>query len=167
MHLTTCDARMQYSYNNNLKMNLAAIYFKGHANPIAKGMYRSLATNTCRLIVELVAKTPMATNFAIIFSTSNDFLANYLFYNGEGEKEMLRGMYLSKSWITCSYEIHCANSCVFVNVFLGFEFGGDGRDAFIQFVGNLSRTMYNKWLQMSRKQGNNLFEATCNDKICT
>ena len=30
---------------------------------------------------------------------------------------------------------------------------------------NLSKTMYNKWLQMSGKRGNNLFEATCDDSI--
>jgi len=31
------------------------------------------------------------TNLAIVLSTSEDFLCNYLFYNGEGEKEMLKG----------------------------------------------------------------------------
>ena len=30
---------------------------------------------------------------------------------------------------------------------------------------NLSETVYNKWLQMSGKQANNLFDATCNDSI--
>ena len=30
---------------------------------------------------------------------------------------------------------------------------------------NLSETMHNKWLQMSGKQGNNLFDATCDDSI--
>ena len=30
---------------------------------------------------------------------------------------------------------------------------------------NLSETVHNKWLQMSRKQGNNLFDATCDDSI--
>ena len=30
---------------------------------------------------------------------------------------------------------------------------------------NLSETMHNKWLQMSGKRGNNLFDATCDDSI--
>ena len=30
---------------------------------------------------------------------------------------------------------------------------------------NLSETVYNKWLQMSGKRGNNLFDATCDDSI--
>ena len=30
---------------------------------------------------------------------------------------------------------------------------------------NLSETVHNKWLQMSGKQGNNLFDATCDDSI--
>ena len=31
---------------------------------------------------------------------------------------------------------------------------------------NLSETVHNKWLQMSKKQANNLFDATCDDSIC-
>ena len=31
---------------------------------------------------------------------------------------------------------------------------------------NLSETVHNKWLQMSGKQANNLFDATCDDNIC-
>ena len=30
---------------------------------------------------------------------------------------------------------------------------------------NLSETVHNKWLQMSGKRGNNLFDATCDDSI--
>ena len=30
---------------------------------------------------------------------------------------------------------------------------------------NLSETVHNKWLQMSRKRANNLFDATCDDSI--
>jgi hypothetical protein len=30
---------------------------------------------------------------------------------------------------------------------------------------NLSETAYNKWLQQSGNRGNDLFAATCNDKI--
>ena len=30
---------------------------------------------------------------------------------------------------------------------------------------NLSETVHNKWLQMSRNRGNNLFDATCDDSI--
>ena len=30
---------------------------------------------------------------------------------------------------------------------------------------NLSETVHNKWLQMSGKQGNNLYDATCDDSI--
>jgi hypothetical protein len=38
-----------------------------------------------------VAKTPTAMNSPIALSASKDFLKKYLFHNGEGEKEMLRG----------------------------------------------------------------------------
>ena len=31
---------------------------------------------------------------------------------------------------------------------------------------NLSETVHNKWLQMSRNRRNNLFDATSNDSIC-
>jgi len=44
----------------------------------------------CGLIVEQVAKTPTATNSTIALSTSKDFLTNYLFYNGEEKKQMLK-----------------------------------------------------------------------------
>jgi len=38
-----------------------------------------------------MSKTPAATNSAITLSANKDFLIAYLFHNGEGEKEMLRG----------------------------------------------------------------------------
>jgi len=36
----------------------------------------------------------MATNSAIALSTSKEFFPNYLFFNGEEEKEMLKGQEL-------------------------------------------------------------------------
>ena len=45
--------------------------------------------------------------------------------------------------------------------FVEIEFGGDGGLAIVQFI----QTVHNKWLQMSQKRGNNLFDATCDDSI--
>jgi len=83
-----------------MKMIRIAIYSKSYTNPSAKGIYRSSTMNISRLIAEQVAKIPMATNFATIFSAlSKDFLTNYLSkYNGEGPKEMFkRGGYSKRS----------------------------------------------------------------------
>jgi len=38
----------------------------------------------------------IATHFATALSISKEFLMNYLFYNGEGEKEMLKGQELEE-----------------------------------------------------------------------
>ena len=38
-----------------------------------------------------MAKIPTASNSAIVFSASKDFLTTYLFHNKEGNKEMLKG----------------------------------------------------------------------------
>jgi hypothetical protein len=54
-------------------------------------MYRDFTKTICGLIAEQVDKTPKALNFAIALFASKDFLMNYLFHNGEGEKEMLKG----------------------------------------------------------------------------
>jgi hypothetical protein len=54
-------------------------------------MYRDSTEKICELIGEQVAKTPTTTNSAIALSASKDFLTTYLFYNGEGKKEMLKG----------------------------------------------------------------------------
>jgi len=70
-------------------MTRAAIHFGNHTHPIAKGMYRDSAKEISGLIAEEVAKTSMATNSAIVLSTSKEFLMNYLFPNREGDKEML------------------------------------------------------------------------------
>jgi len=71
-------------------MSRATIHFGEHAHPVAKGMYRDSTQENCGLIANQVAKTPSATNSAIALSASKDFLTNYLFHNGEGEKEMLK-----------------------------------------------------------------------------
>jgi len=77
-------------------MTRAAIHFGDQNHPMAKGMYRNSTRKICRLIAEQVAKTPMATNSTIALSTSKNFLIDYLFHNGEGEKEMLRGAELEE-----------------------------------------------------------------------
>jgi len=85
-------------------MTRAAIHYGDHNHPMAIGMYRDSMVKICRLIAEQVAKTPMATNSAIALCTSKDFLIDYLFYNGEEEKEMLRGEELEEvmDWIASS-----------------------------------------------------------------
>jgi len=85
------DTRIYYFYTNNPKISRAAIHFGEHLHPIAKSMYRDSTQEICRLIVEQVAKTSTTTNSAIALSASKDFLSNYLFYNGEEEKEILKG----------------------------------------------------------------------------
>jgi len=72
-------------------MNRSAIHFGEHSHQVAKGMYRDSAKEIHKFIAEQVSKTVAATNSAIALSTSKDFLTAYLFHNGEGEKEMLRG----------------------------------------------------------------------------
>jgi len=72
-------------------MSRATIHFGEHAHPVAKGMYRDSAVQIRGLLAEQVAKNPTATNSAIALSAGKDFLTNYLFHTGEGEKEMLKG----------------------------------------------------------------------------
>ena len=90
MCLAACKARIYFVYTDNIEMTRVAIHFGEHGHPVAKGMYRDSTEMICRLIVEQVAKTPMATNSAITFSASKDFLASYLFHDKEGEKELLK-----------------------------------------------------------------------------
>jgi len=90
MCLNTCEAKIYCSYSNNPKMSRATIHFGVYAHPVAKSMSRDSTEEISRLIAEQVAKTPKATNFAIVLFVSKDFLMNYLFDNGEGEKEMLK-----------------------------------------------------------------------------
>lgn len=71
-------------------MTRAAIHFSKHAHPIAKGMYRDSIGEISGLIKEQVGRTSTTTNLAIALSASKDFLSNYLFHNGEGEKKMLK-----------------------------------------------------------------------------
>ena len=88
--LATCKARIYFAYSDNPEMTRAAIHLGGHGHPIARGMYRDSAEVICRLIAEQVEKTPTATNSTITLSASKDFLGQYLFHNGEGEKKMLK-----------------------------------------------------------------------------
>jgi len=81
--LSTCDARIYYSYTDNPKMNRVAIHFGEHLHLVAKGMYRDSTQEICRFIAKQVAKTPTTTNLAIALSASKDFLSNYLFHNRE------------------------------------------------------------------------------------
>ena len=71
-------------------MTRAAIHLEDHGHPVARSMYRDSAEVICGLIAEQVEKTPIATNSAITLSASKDFLGQYLFHNGEGEKKMLK-----------------------------------------------------------------------------
>ena len=90
MCCSTCKPRIYFVYNDNLEMTRAAINLGDHGHPVARGMYRDSTEVICRLIAEQVAKTPTATNSAITLFASKDFLGNYLFHNGEGEKKMLK-----------------------------------------------------------------------------
>jgi len=72
-------------------MTPTTIHFRDYTHHIVKGMYRDSIEKISRLIAKQVAKMPMATNSAIALSTSKEFLTNYIFYNKEGEKEMLKG----------------------------------------------------------------------------
>ena len=90
MCLSLCQARMYYSYSDDPKMSRATIHLGVHAHLVAKGMYRDSTEKISGLIAKQVAKTPKATNSAIALSASKDFLTNYLFHNGEGDKEMLK-----------------------------------------------------------------------------
>ena len=72
-------------------MTRAAIHLGKHYHPVAKGTYRDSAREISELIGEQVAKTPIATNSAIVLSASKEFLTSHLFHHGEGEKEILKG----------------------------------------------------------------------------
>ena len=85
-----CKARIYFAYSDNPEMTRAAIHLGDHGHPVARGMYRDSTEVICGLIVEQVAKTPTSTNSAITLSASKDFLGQYLFHNGEGEKKMLK-----------------------------------------------------------------------------
>jgi hypothetical protein len=87
--LSPCNARIYYAFSDNPDMTRAAIHFGDHNHPVAKGMYRDSSVEICGLIQEQVARTPTATNSAIALSASKDFLTNYLFHNGDGEKKIL------------------------------------------------------------------------------
>ena len=88
--LAACKARIYFAYSDNPEMTRAAIHLGDHGHPVARGMYRDSAEVICGLIAEQVGKTPTATNYAITLSASKDFLGQYLFHNGEGEKKMLK-----------------------------------------------------------------------------
>ena len=90
MCLGACKARIYFAYSDNPEMTRAAIHLGDHGHPVARGMYRDSTEVICGLIAEQVAKTPTATNSAITLSASKDFLGQYLFHNGEGEKKMLK-----------------------------------------------------------------------------
>ena len=89
--LNTCDARIYYCYGENPDMTRAAIHLGKHCHPVAKGTYRDSSREISELIGEQVAKTPTATNSAIAFSASKEYLTNHMFHHGEGEKEILKG----------------------------------------------------------------------------
>ena len=88
--LDACKARIYFAYSENPEMTRAAIHLGDHGHPVARGMYRDSTEVICALIGKQVAKTPTATNSAITLSVSKDFLGQYLFHNGEGEKKMLK-----------------------------------------------------------------------------
>jgi len=77
-------------------MSRAAIHFRYHTYLAVKGMYRDPVEKISGLFVEQVAKTLTTTNCAIALFASKEFLRNYLFYNKEGEKEMLKGQELEE-----------------------------------------------------------------------
>ena len=91
-----CDARIYYSYSDNVVITRAAIHLGYHAHPVAKGMYRDSAFEICALIAEEVSKTPSATNSAIALLASKEFMSTYLFHSGEGNKKMLQGQELDE-----------------------------------------------------------------------
>jgi len=68
MCLKTCNARINYRYNNKEKMKKATIYFRDHIHPVVNGIYRDSVEKILGLIAKQMAKTLIASKSAIALS---------------------------------------------------------------------------------------------------